>query len=131
MKIDLTSHPDPDIFDDRKRYILWFCLAMACVGIAIGVGVFAVLGNSGNSDRIGDWALGILVASAVAVTWSGNKLQGYKKLFPPQAEKLHQLRRMHPAIEQYCSEVEVLGRRTIRAEYEACLEYSENNSEMA
>lgn len=128
MKIDITKQPDSDIFRDRKKYILWFCFFMFLVGIAIAIGVFAVYYDTSHYENIDNYALGILALASLGVTWSGNKLQSYKKLFPPQFEKLTELRAKHPVIETYCAKVQASGRRFIRAEYEACVDYSEKHA---
>jgi hypothetical protein len=64
----------------------------------------------------------------LGITWFGNRLQAYKRLYPPHREKLVELRLNHPEIDRYCAEVEAMGRGLIRAEYEAFNEYSEKHA---
>lgn len=125
MKIKISLGPDPDICRDRKKYALWFAffLAGACVGV--GIAVFAVYFDTHHYQNLDNWAIGILVGSSLAITWFGNRLQAYKKLYRPHREKLVELRANHPAIEIYCAQVEAMGRGLIKAEYEAFIEYSE------
>lgn len=125
MKIDIGKAPEQDIFRNKKKYILWFIFFLVLVCTAIGLGVYSVYSTSEHVINLEDWSLGILVASAVGVTVFGNKLQAYKALFPPQREKLDALRAQHSVIDTYCSQVDTLQRRYIRAEYEACVEYAE------
>lgn len=128
MKIDILGQPDPDIFRDRKKYTLWFAFFLVTTCVGVGVGVFAVYFDTHHYKYLGDWALGILVGSSLGITWFGNRLQAFKRLFPPQLENLAKLRAKHPAIKRYCAEVEATGRRFTRGEYEACVDYSEKHS---
>ena len=128
MKIKISRKPDPDIFRDRKKYALWFVffLVGACVGV--GIAVFAVYFDTHHYKNLDNWAIGTLVGSSLGITWFGNRLQAYKKLYRPHREKLVELRLNHPEIEIYCAEVEAMGRELIKAEYEAFIEYSEKHS---
>jgi hypothetical protein len=129
MKIKIPGQPDPDIFRDRKKYALWFAFFLAGACVSVGIAVFAVYFDTHNYKNFDNWAIGTLVGSALGITWFGNRLQDYKKLYRPHREKLVDLRSNHPEIEIYCTEVEIMGRRLIRAEYEAFIEYSERHSE--
>jgi len=126
MKIDLNQTPEQDIFRNRKKYIIWFSFFMLLVCVAVAIGFFVFYSNSNEAQNVEDWALGILVAAAVGVTIFGNRLQAYKALFPPQQEELISLRSQYPVIEKYCSAVDLMQRKFIRAEYEACVEYAEH-----
>ena len=128
MKIKIPGPPDPNIFRDRKKYAFWFALFLIGACGSVGVAVFAVYFATHDFKNLDDWALGTLVGSSLGITWFGNRLQAYKKLYPPHREKLAQLRLDYPAIEIYCAAVEAMGRRLIRAEYEACIEYAEKHS---
>jgi hypothetical protein len=128
MKIDIVSPPDPQIFRERKKYALWFAFSLLITFAAIGVFLFAIYGDTHGYSNLDDWWLGLLVVSSIGVTWSGNKLQRYKRLYRPHFEKLKKLKKEHPTIEKYCNEVEGSGRRLIRAEYEAFVDYAEKHS---
>jgi hypothetical protein len=128
MKIDILGQPDLDIFRDRKKYALWFIFFLLWVFIAVGIAVFAVYFDTHSYQNLDNWALGILFGASLGITWPGSKLQAYKRLYPPHREKLVELRSNHPAIEIYCAEVEATRRRLVRAEYEACIDYSEKHS---
>lgn len=128
MKIDILDQPVPDIFRDRIKYAVWFAFFLFLVFVAIGIAVFVVYFDTHSHQNLENWSLGILAGSSLGITWFGSKLQKYKKLFPPQREKIAELRALHPAIDTYCSGVEAMGRNLIRAEYEACLLYSEKHS---
>lgn len=128
MKIKIPGQPDPDIFRDRKRYALWFAFFLMGACVSVGVAVFAVYFDTHHYNNLDNWAIGLLIGSALGITWFGNRLQAYKKLYRPHREKLVELRLNHPEIEIYCAEVEAMERGLIQAEYEAFLEYSERHS---
>ncbi|SDP44225.1 hypothetical protein [Desulforhopalus singaporensis] len=127
MKVDITGQPDPDIFRHRKKYILWFVFFLAWVVAALGIIVFAVYYDTSGYRNLDNFALGLLVGASIGTTWSGNRLQAYKKLFPPQLEQLVQMRSTHGVIDAYCQGVDTIGRPLIRAEYEACVKYAEHH----
>ena len=128
MKIKIPGPPDPDIFRDRKKYALWFAFFLAGTCVSVGVAVFAVYFDTHQYKNLDNWAIGALVGSSLGITWFGNRLQDYKKLYPPHRKKLVELRTNYPEIEKYCTEVEAIGRELIRAEYDACLDYAEKRS---
>ena len=128
MKIKIPGQPDPDIFRDRKKYALWFTFFLVGACASVGIAVFAVYFDTRHYQDLDNWAIGTLVVSSLGITWYGNRLQAYKKLYRPHREKLVELRSKYPEIELYCAEVEAMGRGLIRAEYEAFIEYSERHS---
>ncbi len=93
---------------------------MLLVCIAVAIGFYAVYSTGNEGTNLEDWALGILVAASIGVTIFGNRLQNYKALFPPQREKLSLLRDQYPVINQYCTQVDTMQRKFIRAEYVRC-----------
>ena len=125
MHIDLHTPPDAAIFRNKKKYILWFIVFLSFALVALAIGFYAITSTRHQVAHLDNWALGMLVFSAMGVTRFGNRLQEYKALFPPQIEKLNTLRKQYPLIERYCAGVEGLPRRFIRVEYEACVEYAE------
>ncbi len=128
MKIKIPGQPDPDILRDRKKYALWFAFFLMGACVSVGIAVFAVYFDTHHYKDLDNWAIGTLVVSSLGITWFGNRLQAYKKLYRPHREKLVELRSNHPEIETYCAEVEAMGRGLIQAEYEAFIEYSERHS---
>ncbi len=129
MKVDISRSPDPDIFRNRKSQSFWFSLFFVIAIGAIGVGAYVMYVDTKLDPHLVDWALGVLVVSSLFITRFGNRLQAYKELLPPEKEKLAKLRQNHPVIDKYCSRVEKMGRRIIRAEYEACVDYAEDQED--
>lgn len=125
MKIDIEAAPAGDIMAGRKKYTLLFLsfLGVACLGL--GAGVYAVYFSKGPSKNMEDISLGILVGASLLITWSGEKLQAYKRIYPPHRERLAGLRRKHPEVDSYCRRVEELGREMVRGEFLACTKYAE------
>lgn len=125
MKIDILHRPPADIFKDRRRRTLVFAvlLALACSGLLLGV--YAVVSDTKFYDKLEIAALGLFAGSAMFLTYFGEKLQGYKKLTPPQQQELAALAGKHPEIRRYCDQVAQANRQPIRAEFEACQEWAE------
>lgn len=125
MKIDILCPPPPDIFKDRRRYILIFSilLGLACCGLLLGL--YAVVAETSYYAGLETAALALFAGSAVFLTYFGEKLQAYKKLTPPQIKELADLAEQHAEIRTYCGLVAKDGRRAIRGEYEALQEWAE------
>ena len=125
MKIDILRTPPADIFRDRRRYILFFCvlLALACCGLLIGV--YAIVADTRYYAKLEIAALALFAGAAVFLTYFGEKLQAYKKLTPPQLKELADLSWKHPEIKTYCDLVVQADRQPILAEFEACQEWAE------
>jgi hypothetical protein len=125
MKIDILRTPPADIFRDRRRNILFFCvlLALACCGLLIGV--YAIVADTRYYAKLETGALALFVGAALFLTYFGEKLQAYKKLTPPQRKELADLSWKHPEIKAYCDLVAQADRQPILAEFEACQEWAE------
>ena len=126
MKIDILRTPPADIFKNRGRYILIFSglLALACCGLLVGL--YAIVSDTRYYAKLEIVALALFAGSAVFLTYFGEKLQGYKKLTPPQLKELADLSRKYSEIKVYCDLVAQANRQPIRAEYEACQEWAED-----
>jgi len=130
MKIDILAPPEADIMRERKKYALFFCcfLALACLGI--GIGAYAIYYNAQHYQNLDTIALVCFVGASIFISYFGGKLQAYKRLYPPHKKKLAEMRKQHPVIDSYCSQVEALGRPMIRAEFEACATYAERHQDI-
>ncbi len=131
MKIDISKAPDADIFRNRKTYLIWFLFSLSVCLAAIAMGAYVIYVDSVKYPKLEDWAVWTLAIASLFVSWFGNRLQAYKRLLPPQEEKLAKWRRDYSLIDRYCSEVEKIDRPLIRAEYDACRDYAEEQSEGA
>lgn len=125
MKIDILKAPDADIMRDRNKYALIFIffLIVACFGI--GIGVYEVYFSTIQYKNLDNASLAILVVASLFITYFGEKLQAYKRLYAPHRKMIAKLRQQHPVINNYCSQVEMLKRDMIRAEFLACTSYVE------
>ncbi len=120
MKIDICSKPPADIFKNRRKYTLIFIglLTLACFGLLLGA--YAIFTDTAYNENLETAALSFFVGAALFIAYFGEKLQAYKKLFPPQREELEVLSKKHIEIQIYCDLVAKANRQLIRGEYEAC-----------
>lgn len=128
MKIDISQEPPIDIFKDQRKLIIVFSIliGLACVGILIGA--YAILSNSANAS-LETWALVFFVAPAPFATFFGEKLQKYKRLTPPQVQKLSLISDEYTEVQTYLDAVKQLNRRLTRVEYQACVDWVEDLGE--
>lgn len=129
MKIDIEQKPPDDIYKDRPRYIAIFIglLVLACIGILLGA--YAIIFDTKYYDNFETTALVFFVGSAVFISYFGEKLQAYKKLFPPQRQELTELAGNYVEIRTYCDLVAQSGRQLIRAEFEACQAFAQEKEQ--
>ena len=126
MKIDILQAPPTDIFQKRPRLIFVFVALLFVASCGILFGVYAIFFNTAYYEQFETLALVLFIVPAPFATYFGEKLQGYKKLMPPQREELTALEQKFPEIKNYCDKVRKDDRRFIRSEYEACLEWAED-----
>jgi len=125
MKIDILKAPVVNINANRKKYTIIFLFFLGIACLSVGIAVYAIYFSTRYYQNLEDISLGILVGASLFITYFGEKLQAYKRLYPPHRKKLAELRQQHPAIDNYCGQVELLDREMIRAEFLACTRYAE------
>lgn len=120
MKINIAQGPPADLFRNRRKLIIIFVvlLILACCGLLMGL--YAILTDTKYYEQLETLALIFFVAPAPFAAYFGEKLQGYKKLTPPQYEELAAWGRQYPEIKLYCDQVAGADRQPVRDEYEAC-----------
>lgn len=131
MKINILEEPPVDIFMNRRKYTLIFIalLALACCGLFLGG--YAIVADTSyyNYNQLETISLFLFAAPSPFVFYVGEKLQGYKKLTPPQYEELADFAQMYQEVKVYCEQVAKANREPIRAEYEACQDWAEARRE--
>ena len=130
MKIDILRPPPVNIFKNRGKYTLVFIglLALFCCGLLIIV--YATVSDTKYYEELEKAVLFFLIVPPLLIAYFGGKLQAYKKLTPPQVEELTKLCQKHSEIKFYCDQVLAGKRKPIRAEYEACQEWADQNPEI-
>ena len=127
MKIDILQAPEVDIMRDHKKYAVFFCFFLALAGLGVAIGVYAIYFNTRQYEKLDTAALVFFVGASFFISYFGQKLQAYKRLYPPQKKKLAELRGENPVVDNYCKQVEALGRRMIKAEFDECENYAERH----
>lgn len=126
MKIDISQAPPADIFKHRGKY-LWISvliLSLALCGVLLIA--YGILSEGTAGETLEKTALGLLFGPAVLFTYFGAKLRAYKGLAPQEKEELIVLSLKYPEISTYLKLVSDQDRQPIFAEYEACMEWAEN-----
>lgn len=125
MMIDIGLAPPADIFKNRRKLIALFLTLLAVVLLGLLLGAYAVFSETGFYEQLEILSVVLFVAPSPFVAFVGEKLQEYKKVTPPQLDKLLVMRLQHPEVRTYCDRVAQQGRHLIRAEYEACEAWAE------
>lgn len=126
MKVDILDGPPGDIFQNRRKYIILFVVLIIFSACGLLIGLYTMTTNTLYYEQFELAALVFFVAPSPFVFYFGEKLQGYKKLTPPQWDELKMLAKEHLEIKNYCDQVEGKGRRPVRAEFEACQAWAED-----
>ena len=93
------------------------------------LGVYAIFSDTIYYENLETASLATFVGAAVLISYIGEKLQAYKRLTLNQKKELADMVRKHPKIEVYCALVMKACRQPIRAEYEACQNWAEDENE--
>jgi len=128
MKIDITHEPPADIFLNRGKYLWSFIILLILGGGGVLLGVYTIFSDTMYYENLETASLAILVGAAVLISYMGEKLQAYKSLTLDQKKELADMVRTHPEIEVYCALVTKAGRQPIRAEYEVCQNWAEDEN---
>lgn len=125
MKIDLLHGPPDDIFKDRRKYTLIFIALLIVSSCGLCFGAYALFGHTVYYEQFETLAFIFFVAPSPFAFYFGQKLQGYKKLSPPQYEELGNWIKRYPEIRNYCELIGKTGREPIQAEYNTCQDWVE------
>ena len=120
MKIDILQGPPTDIFKNRRPLVIIFVILLGLAGCGLLMGVYAIVADTNYYDQLETWALVFFVAPSPFAAYTGEKLQGYKKLTQPQQKDLFAWILKYPEVKSYCDQVARADREPVRAEYEAC-----------
>ncbi len=90
--------------------------------------MYTIFSDTMYYENLETASLAIFVGAAVLISYIGEKLQAYKSLTLDQKKELADMVRTHPEIEVYCALVTKAGRQPIRAEYEACQNWAEDEN---
>lgn len=129
MKIDIHHTPPQIPFKNRTLYICIFVLFLALFSCGIGIAIYTTLSDTPYYELLENVALVLFIVPPLIIAYFGGKLQAYKKLTPPQRQELEEWCANYEEIRKYCQLVAKTGRKPVRAEYEASLDWVEKLQE--
>lgn len=120
MYINITQDPPADVLEIKRKYLrlIPYLLALVLCGILLALAqIFLGLAQGELVENI---ALVLFVGPGLTFFYFAEKLHDHKQLSPKQEKEIEELRQKDPLIAAYCAKVALLGRRLIKAEYDAC-----------
>lgn len=119
MYINISQDPPTDVVETKKKYlrIIPYLLALVLCGILLAV--FQIVVGSAHGDLVENTALVLFVVPGLAFFYFAEKLHDHKKLSAKQEKETEEFSRQAPDIAAYCAKVAGLGRKLIKAEYDA------------
>jgi hypothetical protein len=125
MKIDILRKPQADIFKNRGNYVKLFSLFLVVAAIGLLLGAYTYLSNTPYYVSLEKVSMILFAGSSLPIFIFGEKLQGYKRLTPPQKKELENFCQNNLEIREFCRLVTKLGRPMILAEFNACTAFAE------
>lgn len=119
MYINITQDPPTDVVETKRKYLRIIPYLLALVFCGILLAVFQVVVGSAHGDLVENIALVLFVPPGLAFFYFAEKLHDHKTLSPKQEKEIEEFCRQVPDIAAYCAKVSALGRKLIKAEYDA------------
>jgi len=120
MYIDITQDPPTNVLEIKKKYLRIIPYLLAVVFCGILLAAFQVVFGSAHGELVENTALILFVAPGLAFFYFAEKLHDHKTLSPKQEKEIEGFCRQDPLIAAYCAKISLLGRKLIKAEYDAC-----------
>ena len=120
MYINISQDPPPDVVDIKRKYLRIIPYLLALVFCGILLAVFQVVFGSAHGDLLENIALVLFVGPALVFFYVVEKLHDYKTLSPEQEKEMEEFCRQDHDIAAYCAKVSMMGRKLVKAEYDAC-----------
>ncbi len=120
MDINITQDPPADVFQTKRKYRRIIPYLLALIVCAILLAVFKVISGSAHGDLLENIALVFFVGPALVFFYCVEKLHDYKTLSLQQEKEIEEFCRQDHDIAAYCAKVAMMGRKMVKAEYDAC-----------
>jgi len=120
MYINIIHDPPTDVLEIKKKYlrIIPYLLALVLCGILLALA--QIFFGLAQGDLVENIALVLFVGPGLVFFYFAEKLHDHKQLTAKQEKEIEDFRQKDPLIAVYCAKVALLGRRLIKAEYDAC-----------
>jgi hypothetical protein len=119
MYINITQDPPADVLEIKRKYLRIIPYLLALVFCGILLAVFQIFVGSPHGELVENTALVLFVGPGLAFFYFAEKLHDHKALSPKQEKEIEELCRQDRLIAAYCAKVSALGRKPIKAEYDA------------
>jgi len=120
MYINITHDPPTDVLEIKKKYlrIIPYLLALVLCGILLALA--QIFFGLAQGELVENIALVLFVGPGLAFFYFAEKLHDHKTLSAKQEKEIEEFCRQDYLVAAYCAKVTGLGRRLIKAEYDAC-----------
>lgn len=119
MYIDITQDPPADILRTKRKYQRLIPILLALISCAILLALYLVFFGSPHEELLENIALALFVGPGLIFFYYAEKLHDYKTLSPKQEKKVAEFSLQAPDVAAYCDKVSMMGRKLIKAEYDA------------
>lgn len=119
MYININQDPPADVLEIKKKYLRLIPYLLALVFCGILLALAQIFFGLAQGELVENTALVLFVGPGLAFFYFAEKLHDHKQLSAKQEKEIEEFCRQAPDISAYCAKVKVLGRRLIKAEYDA------------
>ena len=120
MDINITQDPPADVLQTKGKYRRIIPYLLALIVCAILLAGYQIIFGSAHGDLLEDIALVLFVAPALVFFYSVEQLHDYKTLSVEQEREVEAFCQQDHDIAAYCAKVSMMGRKLVKAEYDAC-----------
>ncbi len=126
MDINITQDPPADVFQAKRKYRCIIPYLLALIFCAILLAGYQIVFGSTHGDLLENIALVFFVGPALVFFYCVEKLHDYKTLSPQQEKEMEDFCWQDHDIATYCAKVSTIGRKLVKAEYDACKAHVED-----
>jgi predicted membrane channel-forming protein YqfA (hemolysin III family) len=120
MDINITQDPPADVFQTKSKYRRIIPYLLAMIFCAILLAGYQIVFGSIHGTVIENIALVFFVGPALVFFYCVEKLHDYKTLSSEQEKEMEKFCKQDQDIAAYCAKVSMMGRKLVKAEYDAC-----------
>ncbi|MDO9042212.1 MAG: hypothetical protein Q7U64_07710 [Desulfocapsaceae bacterium] len=120
MDINIIQDPPVDVFQTKSKYRRIIPYLLALIVCAILLAGYQIVFGSAHGDLLENIALVLFVGPALVFFYCVEKLHDYKTLSSEQEKEMEDFCRQDHDIAAYCAKVSMMGRKLVKAEYDAC-----------
>lgn len=120
MDINITQDPPTDVLQIRRKYLRIIPSLLILMFCAILLAAFQIVVGSGHDVLLENIAIVLFVGPALAFFYFVEQLHEYRALSAEQEQEIEGFCRQDHDVAAYCAKVSMMGRKLVKAEYDAC-----------